>query len=111
MVRPPMMTVSLPTSPDAEDLSPYEIFHVYPRSLLKVDDLDGSKMLWPAPCDFTRAGSSVDQSFRFIRTMRRLWEGEVAGREFCLPTGRKNQCQSRASLSAEEYQLQPRRGT
>ena len=45
MVRPPMTTLSVPTSPDAELPSPYEIFHCW-LVFLKVEDLAALKTLW-----------------------------------------------------------------
>lgn len=40
---PPKSSTSVPTSPLADDESPYEIFQVEPSSRLKVLDLVGSK--------------------------------------------------------------------
>lgn len=45
MVNPPMVTLSVPTSPEAEDWSPYEIFQVEPVCFLNVDDFLGSKIV------------------------------------------------------------------
>ena len=38
----PRTTLSVPTVPEAEELSPYEIFHVDPELALKVDDFVAS---------------------------------------------------------------------
>ena len=43
-VKPPMVMLSVPTVPDAEDWSPYWICHVLPDDSLKVEDFEGSKM-------------------------------------------------------------------
>jgi hypothetical protein len=39
----------MPTVPEAEDESPYEICQLDPLWFLKVDDLEGLKMVWPEP--------------------------------------------------------------
>lgn len=64
-LRPPRSTTSVPTSPLADEESPYEIFQVSPSSFLNVLDLEGSK----ATCWFEGLaelrmflGSSVDQT-------------------------------------------------
>ena len=64
-LRPPKLTTSVPTSPLADEESPYEIFHVSPSSFLNVLDFEGSK----ATCCFDASaelrmflGSSVDQT-------------------------------------------------
>ena len=64
MTIPPRLTLSVPTSPDALDPSPYEIFQVLPDFFLKVDDLDESKIVWDEPpCFCVLADSSVDQTY------------------------------------------------
>lgn len=52
--------MSVPTVPDAEELSPYEIFQEDPEVALNVLECLGSKMVWPLAED-TLEGSSVDQ--------------------------------------------------
>jgi hypothetical protein len=52
----------LPTSPDAEEPSPYEIFQVSPEGSCQELDLDGSKMVWLDPDCWVLDGSSVDQT-------------------------------------------------
>ena len=42
IVSPPIVTLSVPTVPDAEEESPYEICHFEPFATLYVDDLVGS---------------------------------------------------------------------
>ena len=54
------MTLSVPTVPDAEELSPYEIFHEEPWVFLKVVDFEESKTVCPVV--LVEDGSSVDQS-------------------------------------------------
>lgn len=61
MVNPPIVTLSVPTSPEAEELSPYEIFHCEPVEALKVDDLEGSKIVWPEVL-LIESDNSVDQT-------------------------------------------------
>lgn len=39
MVKPPMLTLSVPTFPEAEEPSPYEICQVEFAAVLKVEDL------------------------------------------------------------------------
>lgn len=55
-----MLTVSVPTSPDAELPSPYEIFQVSPVASFQVEDLDGSKTLW---FFWSLATSSVEKTW------------------------------------------------
>jgi hypothetical protein len=57
------VTLSVPTVPEADDESPYEIFHVDPFCVLNVEDLEGSKIVCPVPWDWVDAGSSVDQTY------------------------------------------------
>jgi hypothetical protein len=45
IVRPPTVTLSVPTVPEAEDWSPYEIFHVDPAILLKLEEFVASKIV------------------------------------------------------------------
>lgn len=45
MASPPRVTVSVPTVPEAEEESPYEIFHLDVLEALKVDDFAGSKIV------------------------------------------------------------------
>lgn len=61
-----MVTVSVPTVPDAEELSPYEIFHVSPEEAFQVLLEDGLKMVWPAdfPWDWMLWLRLVDQTQR-----------------------------------------------
>src|SRR4051812_6281444 len=63
MVKPPMVTLSVPTVSDVKELSPYEIFHFEPGWLWNVDDFFGLKILWVTlPCCCTTDdGNSVDQ--------------------------------------------------
>ncbi len=63
MVRPPRVMSSVPTVPEAEDASPYEIFQVEPLWFWNVLDLAGSKLVWPAPYWLVmEEGSSVDHT-------------------------------------------------
>ena len=55
------MTLSVPTMPDAEEESPYEICHLELFCSLYVEDFVGSKIVWPVPCERTLEGRSVDQ--------------------------------------------------
>lgn len=61
MTRPPTLTTSVPTVPEAEEPSPYEIFQDEPEEFWNVLDWVGSKMVWLVP-DVVAEGSSVDQS-------------------------------------------------
>jgi hypothetical protein len=45
IVSPPIVTLSVPTVPEAEEESPYEIFQLEPFWFLKVEDFEGSKIL------------------------------------------------------------------
>jgi len=60
MTRPPTLTLSVPTVPEAEEPSPYVICHVEPGEFWKVLDLEGSKTVWPVVG--VELGSSVDQT-------------------------------------------------
>ena len=52
IVRPPIVTLSVLTSPDAVEESPYWICQMLPGTFLKVLDLLRSKILWlPLPED------------------------------------------------------------
>lgn len=63
IVRPPIVTLSVPTVPDAELESPYEICQLSPEEVWNVEDLEGSKMVWPDPSwEIIDDGSSVDQT-------------------------------------------------
>lgn len=66
MANPPMVTVSVPTVPDAEDPSPYEISQVELLDDLKVEDLAESKIVCaPLPWAWVAAGRRVDQTCTF----------------------------------------------
>jgi hypothetical protein len=62
IVSPPSDTLSVPTVPEAEEPSPYEIFQVEPLDVLKVEDLLESKMVCPLLWLWVAFGSSVDQT-------------------------------------------------
>lgn len=63
MVRPPRVTSSVPTVPEAEDESPYEIFQVEPLWFWNVLELAGLKMVCPVPYWLVmEEGSSLDQT-------------------------------------------------
>jgi hypothetical protein len=47
ILSPPIVTLSVPTDPEAEEESPYEIFQVSPLEDLNVLDFEESKMVWP----------------------------------------------------------------
>lgn len=60
-----MVTLSVPTSPEALEPSPYEMFQVDPEVFLKVLDLLGLKMVWLDWLDdCVDDGSSVDHTQR-----------------------------------------------
>lgn len=59
-----MVTLSVPTVPEALEPSPYEICHLSLGWLTKVLELAGLKMLWLEPDDCVEDGSSVDQTCR-----------------------------------------------
>lgn len=61
-----MLTLSVPTSPDAPEPSPYVIFHVAPAVFLKVLDFLGSKTLWPE--ELIDLGNSVERTCTRVRT-------------------------------------------
>lgn len=63
MARPPRETVSVPTVPEAEEESPYEICHLELLAALKVEDFFGSKIVWPVALEVVAVGSSVDQTY------------------------------------------------
>ena len=65
MTSPPMLTSSVPTVPEAEELSPYEIFQLEPAVFLNVLDFFGSKIVW-LPLEVVLLGSSVDQIYRDV---------------------------------------------
>jgi len=64
MVSLPRVTVSVPTVPEAEEESPYEIFHFALFTTLNDEDLEGSKILCPeaTPLDLVAAEREVDQT-------------------------------------------------
>lgn len=63
MTSPPMLTVSVPTVPEAEEESPYEICHLEDLEALKVDDFVGSKIVCPVALEVVDLGSCVDQTY------------------------------------------------
>lgn len=63
MARPPRETVSVPTVPEAEEESPYEICHLELLAALKVEDFVGSKIVCPVALEVVALGSSVDQTY------------------------------------------------
>jgi hypothetical protein len=67
MVSPPSVTLSVPTVPEAEEESPYEIFHEEPELALNVLDLLESKITCPEdfPWLWIEELSSVDQTYNF----------------------------------------------
>lgn len=62
MASPPRVTVSVPTVPEAEEESPYEICHLEVLEALKVDDFSGLKIVCPVALEVVDLGSFVDQT-------------------------------------------------
>ena len=62
-LKPPTVTVSVPTSPEAVEPSPYWICQVEPEEAFQVELLDESKIVWPLVL-WTLAGSSVLHTHR-----------------------------------------------
>jgi hypothetical protein len=60
---PPMEILSVPTVPEAEEPSPYEIFQVEPLMALNVEDLVESNIVCPLPWLWIDWDSSVDQTY------------------------------------------------
>lgn len=60
--KPPIETTSVPTVPEADEESPYEIFHVEPVDFLNVEDFFGSKMVWPVAPEIVALGRDVDHT-------------------------------------------------
>jgi len=72
----------VPTVPEAEELSPYEICQLDPALFLNVLDLVGSKMVW-LPAEVVLFGSSVDHIYCFVSSTTQVIHGltypEISG--------------------------------
>lgn len=60
--RPPRLTLSVPTTPEAVEPSPYLILQELPSIFSKVSDLLGSNKLCSSRAFFVFESSSVDHS-------------------------------------------------
>jgi hypothetical protein len=88
-----MVTLSVPTLPDAVEESPYAIFQVEPLVALKVEDFFGLKIVCPVPWLCVELGSSVDQTCGRNQHCKAGSEGPWG---LCLPRDQRTQYRSPA---------------